>query len=302
MNYKEAKITLDYQCNNNCIFCYEKGNRNIESKTTEEVKEEIKAVVKDGYDSIHFIGGEPSIRDDIIELIKYAKSLEIECVMMTTNGRRFCYNDFAEAVIKAGLNQVIFSIHGHNSEVHDKIIQVEGGFAQMIKGIVNLKKLGFNGIGTNTTICKLNYRYLENIAEILKKFGIKRAEFIYAIDMTNNNFKSISPRVSEFSSFCKKAIDLGKQNNFNWILLNPPMCCVFEKYLDRIRYGDSSDEKLYVNKEKYKKYFNLNKKKVIKYLKLENCQSCLLNDKCQGINKEYFENYGQTEICPVKVV
>jgi len=120
------------------------------------------ALVKEGGCTyLELIGGEPTIRPDIVDLIKFAHQLNFKNVVMATNGRLFSYKKFAEKIIKAGLTDLIFSIHGHNSKLHDSLTRSKGSFRQMMQGIKNVRALGLKRLGTNTTIVKQNYRFLK---------------------------------------------------------------------------------------------------------------------------------------------
>jgi len=83
---REAKIILGFNCNNNCFFCYEKSKRHLLPKNTEEIIKEIVVARGKGFDKISFIGGEPTLRQDLLDLINYAKNLEFSQIMITTNG------------------------------------------------------------------------------------------------------------------------------------------------------------------------------------------------------------------------
>ncbi len=300
MTNDEVKITFGFKCNNSCLFCIDKFNRNIPDKTTKEVKEEILRAKKMGKIRLSLIGGEPTIRPDIFDLIKYAKKVGFESVLITTNGRMLSYLDFAYHLIKSGISEVVFSIHGHQPKIHDFLTQSPGSFNQIIKGIENLKKLRFNKIGANTVITNKNYRYLADIAKILYKYQIKRAEFIYVIVRDKNLFKELTPLVSRSAGYISEVLDLGNRYGLNWHLLNPPLGCYFSQYFDSsIRYGDSRDEKLILPTPKGRIYYQLSKEKIINYVKTDKCKKCSMRKKCQGIRRSYLDYYGDNEIKPV---
>jgi len=125
---KKTVIITGYQCNNNCQFCLNANKRSLVSKTTRQIMKEMALVRKRGYTYLELIGGESTIRPDIIALIKFAHQLKFENVAMATNGRLFAYQEFAKKIIQAGLTDLIFSIHGHNTKLHDFLTQSKGSF------------------------------------------------------------------------------------------------------------------------------------------------------------------------------
>ena len=84
---KKTVIFAGYTCNNRCIFCINYNKRDIPPPSTKEIKKEIFSAKKRGSTYLELIGGEPTIRQDIIELIEFAKTIGFDTIMIATNGR-----------------------------------------------------------------------------------------------------------------------------------------------------------------------------------------------------------------------
>lgn len=233
---KKTVIILGYQCNNSCQFCLNSNKRDLINKNTKRIMREMALVKKGGYTYLELIGGEPTIRPDIVDLIKFARQLKFKNVVMATNGRLFAYKEFAKKIIKAGLTDLIFSIHGHNSELHDSLTRSEGSFQQMMQGIKNVQALGLKRLGTNTTIVKQNYRFLKEIGQLILKLGFKNSEFIF-VDPTygaaHDYFLKFVPKISQAAPHIHHCLDLGKNKAFHWAIRYVPLC-YFTKYLGQI--------------------------------------------------------------------
>ncbi|HEX7556482.1 MAG TPA: PqqD family peptide modification chaperone, partial [Leptolinea sp.] len=68
-------LALTYRCNNNCAHCYNARPRSFPEMTTKLWKQVIKRCWDIGIPHIIFTGGEPTLRDDLPELIAYAQSI-----------------------------------------------------------------------------------------------------------------------------------------------------------------------------------------------------------------------------------
>ena len=88
---KKSVIFLGYGCNNNCVFCMNYEKRDLPEVNSKEIKKEILEAKQRGRDYLELIGGEPTIRSDILDLISFAKKLNFETIHITTNGRIFSY-------------------------------------------------------------------------------------------------------------------------------------------------------------------------------------------------------------------
>lgn len=293
-------IFTSYDCNNHCIFCIDEDKKNIPGRSTEEILAEIKSARERGSDYLELIGGEVTIRQDAIDLITYARDLGFTTISLTTNGRMLSYFEYAKKIVDAGLTDIVFSIHGHHDELHDSLTRVPGSFKQLTDGIENLKKLNFNKIGSNTTIIKQNFEELENIAKFILSLGIKNAEFIFVDPnegAAKNNFGELVPKISDIIPKVKKCLEVGRKAKApHWHVRYLPLCNL-EEYLDQI--SEIDEVKKFKTEHSAPDFFNPNAEEgraMFGRTKGENCKNCILNDKCEGVWKEYVKNYGDNEL------
>jgi MoaA/NifB/PqqE/SkfB family radical SAM enzyme len=296
-----------YKCNNHCVFCYNLQKRNIVDKNTGTIKNEIAWAKKRGAEYLEIIGGEQTIRPDMIEIIKFAKNRNFKIITMTTNGSMFAYRDFAKSIIKAGLTRVVFSIHGHNAKMHDCLTQVGGSFKRLLMGVENAKLFGIGteNLGSNTAIVKQNYKSLSKIGNLIYKLGIRNSEFIF-VDPTRggpfDNFNQLVPKISKVAPFIRKCLDMGRKNQIgHWHIRYVPLC-YFLDYLDQI--SELSEKEIFSSSEHlapdFVNYDVENSRKHIARIKPKKCKPCSKFDLCEGIWKEYYRRYGDSELMPVK--
>lgn len=307
---QKTVIFAGYKCNNRCIFCINYDKRDFLSPSTREIKAQIQEARKRGSTYLELIGGEPTIRPDIIDLIKFAKELNFETIMMATNGRMLSYEEFARAILKAGLNSIVFSIHGHTAKLHDSLTQVPGSFNQINQGIKNVQKIikELNlkvSLGTNTTIVKQNYKYLPQIGEYIRKLGLYNAEFIFvdpSYGGAYDNFDEIVPKISDIAPYVRKCLDIGEKYKIpHWDIRYVPLC-YFSEYLNHI--SELHEVQIFSNVEHIAPDFYdsdaVENRKKIGRIKPKKCRSCKLYNQCEGIWKEYLKHYGDKELKPIK--
>lgn len=307
---KKTVIFAGYRCNNRCTFCINYDKRQIPSPSYLEVKKEMISAKKRGSTYLEIIGGEPTVRPDIISLIKFAKELNFDVIMIATNGRMLSYEDFARTILKAGLNSIVFSIHGHTAKLHDSLTQAPGSFKQLNKGVRNVQKIikELNlkvSLGTNTTIVKQNYKYLPQIGEYIRNLCLHNAEFIFvdpSYGGAYNDFDKIVPKISTITPYVHKCLDIGKKYKIpHWHIRYVPLC-YFQDYLDQI--SELQEVQNYSSVEHIAPdFYNPNaseNRKIIGRSKPERCQGCKLYIQCEGIWKEYLKHYGNEELKPVK--
>lgn len=290
--------------------------RNLVSKSTEQIKKEILEFRHGGGNYLEFIGGEPTARVDLEELIMFAKKAGFKRIAMATNGRMFSYFDYAKRIISAGLSDVIFSIHGHNSQLHDYLTSVQGSFNQLLAGINNFKKLNFSGkMGTDTVIIKQTYKWLPKIGQFIYDLGFRNSEFIF-VDPNQGapfyNFHKFVPRISKAAPYIKKCLDIGKKHCImkegerftwknNWAVRYVPLCLFLDYYPTQI--SEAREVQIYQKIEHSGPDFHdadaIRGRQEISRVKPLKCQGCKLYNQCEGIWKEYIKHYGDKELRPI---
>jgi len=270
-----------FGCNNNCISCINKTE--YVSKKPGPPLFEIKEII-DKIDpssgSFCIGGGEPTLRKEFFDILVYARKKHPDMyIFLTTNGRMFCYRNFAKKL--AGLNlgnfKVGVGIYGHNAKLHDYITQCKGSFNQTVLGIKNLIREGI-AVETRVIINRLNYVYLPDISQFaVNNFpNIERFVFIN-MKYTGNaliNKEKIFVKISDVSPFTEEGVRILVKNNINTRLFHFPLCLLPENFHE-IAEG--------VTKNRRELTF------------AEECHKCSLNEKCPMIWKSYVEIAGEGE-------
>ncbi|MDI6777691.1 MAG: radical SAM protein [Patescibacteria group bacterium] len=294
---------MGYECNNSCQFCINSNKHELDSKSTKRIIGEMTVARKQGNTYLELIGGEPTIRPDIIDLISFARNLKFKNIVMATNGRMFAYKDFADRMIRAGLTDLIFSIHGHTAELHDSLTQARGSFDQLMRGISNVRSAGLKELGTNTTIVKQNYRQLERIGKLILDLGINNSEFIFVdpqYGAVNDNFLKFVPKISQAAPYILKLLDLRKGEKAHWHVRYVPLCH-FENHLDQI--SELLESKIFYTQHLAPDFVNSDvegSRRQIARIKTKICAGCDLFQQCEGIWKLYVQHYGDEELKPIR--
>ena len=136
--------------------------------STEEAKALIDTFPSVGNPIIIFTGGDPMIRPDVYELIAYAGSKGLRCVM-SPNGTLITPEN-ARKIKEAGVQRCSISIDGYNAEKHDAFRCVPGAFDATMRGIECLKAEGVE-FQINTTVTRDNLHDFKKIFELCERIG-----------------------------------------------------------------------------------------------------------------------------------
>ncbi|MDA3952524.1 MAG: radical SAM protein [Bacteroidales bacterium] len=152
INY--LRISVTDRCNLRCVYCMpEEGVTILDHKEIlnfSEIVSVAKAAVGKGVDKIRLTGGEPLIRNSIIDLVKMIGDIKgIKDYAMTTNG--IFLDKFAHDLAKAGLHRVNISLDTLNPEKYKQLTS-GGNIQKVFDGIQAAKKAGLEPIKINCVI------------------------------------------------------------------------------------------------------------------------------------------------------
>ncbi|MDR4499553.1 MAG: 12,18-didecarboxysiroheme deacetylase [Candidatus Scalindua sp.] len=167
------------RCNLKCVHCYSQS-KDIEypnELSTKEAKTMLDGLAEYGAPVILFSGGEPLMREDLMELIAYARDKGLRAVI-STNGTLIT-EEKAETLKAFGLSYVGISLDGLR-ETNDKFRGIEGAFDDALQGIRNCMKVGIK-VGLRFTINKRNAQDIPGIFELIEKEKIPRVCFYHLV-------------------------------------------------------------------------------------------------------------------------
>ena len=115
---RNAYLEIIENCNLKCSFCSRGDRKGVYDKKV--LKNIIKMYYDKGFKKLIFTGGEPLLHPDLDELISFAKPFGFELAIQT-NGILLT-RGMSKRLKKAGLDQILMSIHSHLSFVEDKMM------------------------------------------------------------------------------------------------------------------------------------------------------------------------------------
>lgn len=164
-------LALTFRCQNNCVHCYAGGPHETPELTTDEWKKVIDQLHNIGVFLFTFTGGEPTLREDLPELLRYAQE-KGTVTGLITNGRRLRNKEYVQKLVDAGLDFVQITLESHDPAIHDSITRVRGSWQETVEGIKNIVPTPIY-ITTNTTLNRLNAdNFLETI-DFLHDLGLQ---------------------------------------------------------------------------------------------------------------------------------
>jgi len=159
-------------CNLHCAHCY--SSSHDEEYPGELTTAQAFTVLDDladfGIPVVLFSGGEPTMRQDLSQLIRYATEIGLKC-LISTNGTLLTEERVAE-LKDAGLNRVGISLDGLET-THDKFRGSKGAFQKTIQGIRNSLAADMR-VSMRVTMTSQNVGDLPALFDLAEAEGVPR--------------------------------------------------------------------------------------------------------------------------------
>ncbi len=157
-----------WNCTQKCIHCYAAGQSGAEEEElpTEAWKEILGHLREIGVPQVTFTGGEPTMREDLIELIDSAQWF---VTRLNTNGMKLT-PDYCRRLFEASLDSIQITFYSANADIHNRLVGAQG-YQKTVEGIGNALQAGLS-VSINTPLCTLNRDYKETL-KFLHGMGVQ---------------------------------------------------------------------------------------------------------------------------------
>lgn len=180
-----AIIDVTNRCNLKCPVCF--ANAAAAGYVYEPSQEQIVGMLENlrankpvPANALQFSGGEPTVRNDLLDLIRKAKDVGFRHVEVNTNGVRLSQSvEYAKDLREAGASTIYLQFDGLTPEVYKYIRGVDLLDIKM-KALENLRAAGFKSVVLVVTLVKgVNDSQLGNIID----FAVKNFDVIRCINV-----------------------------------------------------------------------------------------------------------------------
>lgn len=167
---KSAYLHVTQRCNLNCAGCYsyDWSRNNIEDASTVDMQKAIRELVQAGCENLFISGGEPFLREDLPQLLHYAKEAGIRKITLITNGT--CVRQSVLKEIVGDVDVIAVSFDGFSADC-PAYIREEQRFDQLANTIRMIQEAGIQAHITPTIHAK-NYADLQEYVELAQSLGV----------------------------------------------------------------------------------------------------------------------------------
>lgn len=208
-----------WHCNQKCTNCYAAGQAqaDVPEISTEDWKKIIDKCRKAYIPQLTFTGGEPTMRNDLVELVEYAQWF---VTRLNTNGILLS-KELCERLYEVSLDSVQVTLYSSCKEEHEALTGAHA-FEKTVQGIKNALDAGLN-VSINTPLCRINKNYVKTL-QFAKELGIRYVScsgIIYTGNARNDEAKKEQMTAEELYEVLKEAKKFCDANGMEMSFTSP---------------------------------------------------------------------------------
>lgn len=287
------ELSADHRCNNRCVGCFSAQGVG-DAMSSQEIVRELDLARRRGARALWLGGGEPTLRTDLVGVVRAARKLGYTRIKLQTNGMRLAHHEYLRALQDAGLTEVNFSIKGATAATHDALADTPGCHELMLRGMREARALGLRLEG-DLLVYRANAHELPEMVRAYAAEGLVHFNvwLFSAVDQGAQDLSSHVARIGDVVPYVQLAMDLGVATVTS---LHTPPCTVPATHRGCLFFA--ADLNLLVANPGGHRFF-LEESPIEGGRWLERCGGCTLRPRCGGLREDYLRVHGDGEFQPV---
>ncbi len=287
-------VMIGYACNVQCDYCSITDEMRKENMATAPVMASLAAARRRGATKVAFGGGEPTIRQSLLPLVRWCRDRGYGSIKIPSNGLMYSYESYAQEACDAGITDFHISFMAHTEELYARIMGRPDALALVTRGVRNLKALGHTPIG-DLIIKHDTWMHLGDIVEHWAGHGIDTFN-LWLVSLSDRNRENLEslPMVSDMRAGIEAAFERGKRLGVTVRSRHIPRC-MLPGYEDHV--VDLREDKVLVVTPRAT--FALWESKISPNTYAEKCNGCRYqHGSCLGLRRDYLDRWGDEELRP----
>lgn len=287
-------VILGYDCNLACDYCTITTAMRSRAMAPTAVVEALRVGRRRDYDRVAFTGGEPTIRADLLALIKASAQLGYGDIKLQSNGLLFSSANVAR-LVAAGVTRFHVSIHTHEPAAYDALVRRADAHALMEQGLRNVVASGRHVV-VDVIVKRDTFARLPDAIDWIAAREVPEVHVWY-VSLTDGNADNVEslPAMSEAVPFMREAFARARVHGIDIKSLHVPRCLLGDDWT--YAWDPGAQRVMVVTPEAT---FELKDSRLAGQQQVPACSGCRFEDVCPGVRPDYLARYGDGEIAAAR--
>lgn len=241
-------IDITERCNQQCPYCFASAKKNENMTMSDGRLEPTLKELSVMYDqllelgeqrefNIQISGGEPTVREDLTQIVAMGKDKGFRYIQLNTNGRRIDEEEgYAKLLKDAGVSVIFLQFDGTKNEIYRKM-RGENLMALKEKAVDSCRKAGLPVTLVPTLVRGVNLdnvgammEYLLDNVDVVKGIHFQPVSFFGRVP---NGSRDSSGRITMFDTLeaLEEQTEFFRYRDFCPISTGHPLCCFYSTYI-----------------------------------------------------------------------
>lgn len=191
------RISINQDCNLDCFYCHQEGClREDREMSSEEIGKLVETAAEFGMEKVKLTGGEPLIREDVVEIVERIPKPPVTDLSITTNG--IGLDELADPLVEAGLDRANISLDTLDPDAYEEITG-GGNLEKVLDGIEAAVDAGLFPVKLNTIVMEgVNEDQIDDLID----YSIESGTILQLIEL-----EEVLPKNSETYERYHKELD-----------------------------------------------------------------------------------------------
>lgn len=288
-------MILGYDCNLWCDYCTIGPELRGRALSTAHALAALRQGRRQGLDALSLTGGEPTIRPDLLAIVRAGRALGFGDIKVQSNGLMYAHGENLARLLAAGATRLHISIHTHRAERYEALVRRAGTYAVMVAGLRRAVASGAPLV-VDLIVKRDTMADLPAAIDWLGELGVGAVDLWY-VSLTDANAGNLAslPRMSEALPFIAEALARGRARAMTLRSLHVPRCLLGPDHGHA--WDPGADRVVVVTPEST---FALKDSRLAGRVKVPACAGCPFEQVCPGVRPDYLAAFGDAEIAAAR--
>lgn len=288
-------LILGYDCNLWCDYCTIGPALRGRALSTAQALRSLQEGRAEGLDALSITGGEPTIRRDLLTIVRAGRTLGFKAIKVQSNGLLYGQGENLRRLLDAGATLLHISVHTHRADRYEKLVQRTGTYAAMVAGLRGAVASGAELV-VDLIIKEDTMADLPAAIDWLGEMGVGAVDLWY-VSLTDANARNPEslPRMTAAMPFIAAALERGRGRGIRLRSLHVPRCLLGQ---DHGHAWDPGEDRVVVVTPESK--FALKDSRLAGRVKVAACSGCEFDAVCPGVRPDYLALFGDSEIAAAR--